>query len=579
MEKVEKFEKNYFLLFKKEMTTEAAAGAAPIEAQQTFSPQVASYFEQLKVAFEELRQRYPPEEMPENYKLNFRKLVEPYIEAALRTNDHLVVAMLFWLLDGENIKYIGEKGHNCYIWNSASKLWEERNSKFVNQRFIEAMKPTIYKYYIRMLARAQESGDAKDQERFDTLAKLALAAMTKFGTTEFFGKVRPLIEVLFYDPNFTKKLNSNPDLLPLMGGIVFDLKEMGTRERMREDFFTKEIPVEWDDDITSEVAHKFISDMFLDNKDMIYFIQTWLGYLLTGHTREQKFAIFYETGSNGKSMLMQAIANVLGPLYLQASPELFVKMKRSAGSATEHIANLFEKRAAVFEETEDEECLNEAQIKSMTGGEILTARKLYGSLMQFQNTAKFMLCTNFKPKTSSDPAFWRRVLLIPCEAKFVDKPLEQCSGNERPMDKEIATKIKEPAFKMSMLRFMVNGADQWYREGLKVPVKIKDFTQDHRKDQDVIGAFLEDCEIYETGTQATELLNHFCQSDDIDSREWTATKFGLQLASRNIRGVQLVKKRKSAGIFWNIRVKPEVKTTVAKKTDRQVFGHGTIIDL
>ncbi|MFP5483917.1 MAG: DNA primase, partial [Gammaproteobacteria bacterium] len=63
---------------------------------------------------------------------------------------------------------------------------------------------------------------------------------------------------------------------------------------------------------------------------------------------------------------------------------------------------------------------NEGLIKSLTGGDRITARPLYGHLFEFDPTHKILISGNHKPNISgTDDGIWRRIRLIPCEAQFL----------------------------------------------------------------------------------------------------------------------------------------------------------------
>ena len=86
---------------------------------------------------------------------------------------------------------------------------------------------------------------------------------------------------------------------------------------------------------------------------------------------------------------------------------------RSAGSATPHLVDLQGKRLVWGSETKEGDRLNIAQIKLLTGGGEISARKLHGHQFTFIPTHKLLLMTNYKPHADArDKAFWSRACLI-----------------------------------------------------------------------------------------------------------------------------------------------------------------------
>jgi putative DNA primase/helicase len=73
------------------------------------------------------------------------------------------------------------------------------------------------------------------------------------------------------------------------------------------------------------------------------------------------------------------------------------------------------KRYLSASETKMGKQLNEAQLKQLTGGDIVSARFMRGDFFDFRATGKIHLTTNHKPHVSDDDATWRRIHPIPWE--------------------------------------------------------------------------------------------------------------------------------------------------------------------
>ena len=70
--------------------------------------------------------------------------------------------------------------------------------------------------------------------------------------------------------------------------------------------------------------------------------------------------------------------------------------------------------------------LNEERIKTLTGGDEVTARFLHKEFFTFRPTVKLVLAVNHKPVIQDDSfGMWRRVRVIPFTQQFrIDKTLE-----------------------------------------------------------------------------------------------------------------------------------------------------------
>src|SRR5262249_40212048 len=154
------------------------------------------------------------------------------------------------------------------------------------------------------------------------------------------------------------------------------------------------------------------------NVELIAYVQRLFGYALTGDTREQILTIFWGTGANGKSTLLNAILETVGSDYCVKLPATTLMVSQGERHPTE-LAGLFGRRLAIAVETNDGARLNEALVKDLTGGDRLTVRRMREDFWSFDPTHKLILCTNHKPRiTGRDHAIRRRLRLVPFKRRF-----------------------------------------------------------------------------------------------------------------------------------------------------------------
>ena len=117
----------------------------------------------------------------------------------------------------------------------------------------------------------------------------------------------------------------------------------------------------------------------------------------------------HETGANGKS---NTVSQILGDYHKAAHPETFV-----VTMGYRHPTNLAMLRGArlvTVNEIEEGRRWAEAKIKSMTGGDTISARFRHRHFFQYQPQFKLMVAGNHKPTLQSvDEAVKRRMNLIP----------------------------------------------------------------------------------------------------------------------------------------------------------------------
>ena len=150
-------------------------------------------------------------------------------------------------------------------------------------------------------------------------------------------------------------------------------------------------------------------------------MQRLAGYCLTGSTREQVVPCWYGQGANGKSTLVGIMNYVLGKDYV--ANLAFSAVEAQNRNATDMVP-LAGARFATALETREGVRLNEAHIKAMSGGDVLTARRLYHEQFSIEQTHKLILVFNHRPVISDDShGMWRRIHLIPLNRKFEGGPV------------------------------------------------------------------------------------------------------------------------------------------------------------
>ena len=145
---------------------------------------------------------------------------------------------------------------------------------------------------------------------------------------------------------------------------------------------------------------------------MIGFVRRAVGYSLTGDTGEHVLFFLYGLGANGKSTLLNMLLVLLGPYGRQIEPDLLL-VRRGEVHPT-GLADLEGSRLAVAMEIEDGRRLAESLVKTLTGGDRLTARRMRQDFQEFWPTHNLWLGANHKPIVrGTDNAIWRRIRLIP----------------------------------------------------------------------------------------------------------------------------------------------------------------------
>lgn len=235
--------------------------------------------------------------------------------------------------------------------------------------------------------------------------------------------------------------------------------------------------------------------MTLPTGSMQRYIQKALGYALTGDTSEQALFILYGTGSNGKSTLLNVYSELMAT-YAQSTPsDTFMQKKNEA--VNNDIARLKGARFVSAIEMEENKRMAESIVKSMTGGDKLVTRFLYGEFFEYVPQFKVFLAVNHKPVIrDTTNSIWRRIKLIPFEATFT----------EQERDKNFPARIMATELP-GILAWAVQGCLMWQHEGLTMPDYVNTATQKYKDEMDSFATFFNECcEDREGGRVSNKLL-------------------------------------------------------------------------
>lgn len=340
------------------------------------------------------------------------------------------------------------------------------------------------------------------------------------------GRIRSMIELargIDGIPIDHEQLDANPWLLGVQNGVV-DLRTGQFRQAHPDDLMTMQCPVEWDDTAECPRWEAALAEWF-PNPDTRAYVHRLVGQALVGLQRDHLFVIHYGTGGNGKGTFIRALQHVLGPYAV--TPELGLLTQTKWGPHDTATSTLFRARLAVATETERRVKLAEASIKNLTGGDRITARRLYENPWAFTPTHSLWLVTNYKPEISGrDAGIWRRIRVVPWVTSFA-----------RGGDKQLDEKLQAEA--AGILRWAVAGALEWQRHGLDEPPEVIKATADYRTAEDVLGRFAADNgitfgpDLTIGKVEISDLFSQWCQSEGVRLpatvlRDWLADENGCR---------------------------------------------------
>lgn len=266
-------------------------------------------------------------------------------------------------------------------------------------------------------------------------------------------------------------------ILNTQGGIV-DLHSGKTKEHYRQAYLRK---------ITAATPSggcpnwsKFLADITGNDREYIEFLKRVSGYALTGSIREHALFFLFGTGGNGKGTFLNTLKHVFGDYATVAPTETFTESKNERHPTD--LAMLQGSRLVIAQETEEGKPWAEAKIKTLTGGDPITARFMRRDFFTYQPKFKLLIASNHKPRLKNvDEAMKRRFYLL---------PFNQCFNGARKNNEMDTILINESN---GILKWMIEGCRNYLNDGLKPPEIVTAATKDYFETENIFAAWLDEC--------------------------------------------------------------------------------------
>lgn len=360
---------------------------------------------------------------------------------------------------GPNIRYVYE-WENWVAWNSTH--WQRDSGAQIAQ-MAQATAMSI----------RDEAANAMSEAMAKPLYKWAHASQAG-------AKLKSMVEVAkSRQAASPASFDAFPMLLNVSNGTI-ELETGSFRSHSRADMLSMRSSVVYDPKADCPRFRRFCSEVMGGNMDNVGFLQRAAGYSMTGDTSEQKLFICWGNGANGKSKFFNILAHVLGDYWKKAESSTFAaKDQASPGGARPDLVALRGARFVTASEFTKSCRLDEATIKSITGGEFVAVRDVFEKQSGYLPQYKLWLGLNHKPVIKGqDHGIWRRLCFIPWLEEFqINHDLEG----------ELLAEAS------GVLNWALDGLKAWQAVGLDYPSSIQKATDEFRHWSDTLGTFFETC--------------------------------------------------------------------------------------
>jgi len=403
---------------------------------------------------------------------------------------------------------IGKNGE-FFFWNGIH--WQEDSGK---HRYLD-MDAIASKY--EWASEQIFDYELQDEDSDQSLKKELLSRAKSLRSAR---RCRSVFEFIAPEVIFKGAWDYCPGYLPCINGII-DLSNGNLLQHDPNRYLRTVCPTGYHPEASSELLEKFVNDIMLGNEAMKDFLGRCLGSALIGDSKEEKIFYFYgEDGRNGKGTLMQALEKTLGKVARTFNSEMLLLQRNppSSSSASPDLAKLEGVRFAIFSEINRKRQIDSSKVKNLSGRDTIPCRRLFSNVdLEINPTHTLFIQTNFKPEAAADDkALWKRNVLVPFNAAFVEEPR---LPHERPLDPKFKDKLFEQ--REAILAWLIRGCLEYQRHGLQIPDLVKEETEEYRRENDGIGQFLEEMTVAAPEFSAPkkkmqESIKEFCQSNSFN---------------------------------------------------------------
>lgn len=375
--------------------------------------------------------------------------------------------------------------------------------------------------------------DPEKQERMkDAELRLATAKARQAWakTSQMEPRIYAMIDIAKSDTKVAvlhTALDADLFLLNVPNGTI-DLRTGHLRPHRQADLITKLAPVYYDATAPRARFERFMLEICCDDAELVTFHKRFLGYALTGETREHIFAFWYGTGGNGKSVLANIVMRLMGDYACKAMPDIVFRVVGTEKHETE-LCDLHGRRLVFCNESKQGRVLDDGRIKDLTGGDPIRARRMREDSWQWNPTHKLVLFGQYKPTLRAvDGGMKRRTKLVPFAATF--------EGDRK--DARLAESLE--AEMMGILAYFVEGCLEWQRHGIPAATVVDRATDEYFREEDTIGLFFEaECSLHADHRITRKELRdrYIAWSEERDEKSLPAKSFSQ--AVRDKGGVEV----------------------------------------
>ena len=300
---------------------------------------------------------------------------------------------------------------------------------------------------------------------------------------------------------------------------TYDFITKQFREHDRKDYITDLANVKYDPSADCPRFEQYLSEVMQNDTEKIDYLMKIAAYCLTGDTSRECFFILYgDKTRNGKGTFVSTMTHIAGTYAQTLRPAAITRknINTTSSNATPEIAKLVNARMVNVNELEDGMMLDVALMKTLTGGDTMSARHLYKEEFDYIPKFKIVINTNVLPRMTDDSIFNSdRIHILSFDKHF--ELAERDTG--------LKDKLKREA--SGIFNWILLYWDKLQREGFKIPKQSEKVIEEYHLASNNIMAYTQE-RLYEDSNTYEKV------KDIYDDYDWWCGENGYYAVGKKI---------------------------------------------
>lgn len=448
---------------------------------------------------------------------------------------------VYWL------EYACSNVSKSILYHFDKHLWKRLDSGIDLKNMISGDFITILeKFRLNIAVDMQNSKDKNFRDSAEIMVQKIGKLKSKLKNRTFKNAIYSESCDKFYIEDFDKRMDSSPDLMGCLNGVIEVLhKKAVFRKGKPEDFASKTTLIHYPTHLHKRhpLFLKLISYFrkVYPDKELLNYVGKLFAAALKGRNVDKIFPIHSGKGNNSKSMIKKLLECAFGDFAITMPTSIFTSNK-SGGGPEPAIARSKYAHFAFAQEPDAETPLKSGIIKEFTGGDRFFVRFLNDNGGEISPMFTLNLFCNMIPIIPQcDQAIKNRVRCIPYLSTWQKdapkNPDEQFKQRKFLLDPHFEDELSEMA--PALLWWLVEEKyAEFRREGAYEPDIVKKYTAAYWEENDIYGQFVKENveKVYIDDSKSEIDYEKFVTLQDFYNRfkEWFRDNYQLKLPDRQV---------------------------------------------